>query len=97
MKYILKKILFEHLPEKIFRRPKWGFSIPLVKWLKSDLKYLVDKYTSKEVIEEFDLVNYSQVEKLRISYFNGKDYLFNRLWVIIILHWWLIENKNQEV
>ena len=97
MKYILKEILFEHLPEKIFKRPKWGFSIPLVKWLKSDLKYLVDKYTSKEVIEEFDLLQYSQVEKLRISYFKGKDYLFNRLWVIIILHWWLIENKNQEV
>ena len=33
------------------------------------------------------------VEKLRKQYIGGRDYLFNRLWVIIILHWWLEENN----
>ena len=92
MKYLLKEILYDHLPKEIFERKKWGFSIPLVKWLKTDLKYLVDKYTSEEIILKYGILQYREVKKLREQYFNGKDYLFNRLWVIIVLHWWLDEN-----
>ncbi|MDB5198174.1 MAG: asnB [Chitinophagaceae bacterium] len=92
MKYLLKEMLYDHLPKQIFARKKWGFSIPLVKWLKTDLKYLVDKYTSEEVITKYNILHYAEVKKIREQYFKGKDYLFNRLWVIIVLHWWLEEN-----
>lgn len=91
MKYLLKEILYDHLPQQIFERKKWGFSIPLVKWLKTDLRYMVDKYTAEEVITKHNLLRYSKVKELRDQYFNGKDHLFNRLWVIIVLHWWLEE------
>ncbi|MEO6188638.1 MAG: asparagine synthase (glutamine-hydrolyzing) [Ginsengibacter sp.] len=93
MKYLLKRVLFEELPKKIFERPKWGFSIPLKKWLKTDLSYLVNKYASTEIIEKYQLVKSSEVEKLKKEYAAGREYLFNRLWVIIVLHWWLEENS----
>jgi asparagine synthase (glutamine-hydrolysing) len=93
MKYLLKQVLYDYLPEEIFRRPKWGFSIPLKKWLKTDLSYLIEKYTSKSIIEKYDFLNYEEVEKLKKLYNSGKDHLFNRLWVIIVLHWWLEENS----
>jgi asparagine synthase (glutamine-hydrolysing) len=93
MKYLLKQVLYDYLPKEIFDRPKWGFSIPLEKWLKKDLSYLLEKYTSREVIERHNLVHYSMVEKIKNQYSRGRDHLFNRLWVIIVLHWWLEENK----
>jgi len=93
MKYLLKEVLFDYVPKQIFERPKQGFSIPLNKWLKTDLNYLLEKYTSREIIEQHNLLNYSIVEKLRKEYLSGVDYLFNRLWVIIVLHWWLEENN----
>ena len=34
MKYLLKQVLYDYLPREIFDRPKWGFNIPLQKWLK---------------------------------------------------------------
>ena len=92
MKYLLKEVLYDHVPKEIFERKKWGFSIPLNKWLKTDLKYLVDKYTSEEIILKYGILQYAEVKKLRDQYFKGKDYLFNRLWVVIVLHWWLDEN-----
>jgi len=95
MKYLLKEVLFDYVPKQIFERPKQGFSIPLNKWLKTDLNYLLEKYTSREIIEQHNLLNYSIVEKLRKEYLSGVDYLFNRLWVIIVLHWWLEENNLQ--
>ncbi len=95
MKYLLKEILYDYVPREIFDRPKWGFSIPLVKWLRTELHYLLDRYLSKLIIEEYNLVSYDAVKKLRAAYENGTDHLFNRLWVLIVLHWWLEENKNK--
>jgi asparagine synthase (glutamine-hydrolysing) len=92
MKYLLKEVLYDYLPKAIFDRPKWGFSIPLVKWLKTDLKYLLDKYTSKEMVERHNVVNFGVVKTLKKQYEEGQDYLYNRLWLIIVLHWWLEEN-----
>lgn len=94
MKYLLKEVLYDYVPKEIFNRPKWGFSIPLVKWLKTDLKYLLDKYTSVEIIEKHHVVNVQIVQKMKAKYLSGTDYLFNRLWLIIVLHWWLEENDH---
>ncbi len=93
MKYLLKQVLYDYLPKEIFDRPKWGFSIPLKKLLKTDLSYLMDKYASKEIIEEYNLLHYPEVKNMKKKYLAGQDHLFNRLWVIIVLHWWLKENK----
>jgi asparagine synthase (glutamine-hydrolysing) len=93
MKYLLKEVLYDYVPKEFFDRPKQGFSIPLNKWLRTDLKYLVDKYTSQEIIEKYDFVNYTAVKKLKAQYYSGMTYLYNRIWLIILLHWWLEENK----
>jgi len=94
LKYLLKQVLCDYVPKEIFDRPKWGFSIPLAKWLKSDLKYLLDQYTSEAIITKYNVVNFAVVNKLKEQYLNGTDYLFNRLWLIIVLHWWLEENNG---
>ena len=93
MKYLLKEVLYDHVPKDIFQRPKWGFTIPLAKWLKTDLKYLLDKYSSTAMIEKHQVVNNDAVKKLKAAYEGGKDYLYNRLWLIVVLHWWLEENN----
>jgi asparagine synthase (glutamine-hydrolysing) len=93
MKYLLKEVLYDHVPKEIFNRPKWGFAIPLDKWLSTDLKYLLDNYTSQEMIEKYNVVKYDSVKKIKEQYKKGKSYLYNRLWLIITLHWWLEENN----
>ena len=85
-KYLLKQVLYDYLPEKLFDRPKKGFSIPLSKWLKTDLKYLIDNYLSKETIEICGLVKYSKADNIVTRYLNGADYLYNRVWILIQIH-----------
>ena len=85
-KYILKEILYEYIPKNILNRPKWGFSIPLNKWLKNDLKFLIVKFLNKELIQEQGIMDYKYVSELKNRYFNGEDYLYNRIWALIILN-----------
>lgn len=93
MKYLLKQVLYDYVPKEIFERPKWGFSIPLSRWLKTDLKHLLDLYTSEQIISKYSIVNFNFVNDMRKKYLKGTDYLFNKLWLIIVLHWWLEENN----
>ena len=97
MKYLLKQVLYNYVPEEYFARPKWGFSIPLAKWLKTDLKYLLDKYTSAPVIEKYNLVNLQSVNELKKQYLKGAEYLYNRLWLVTVLHWWLEDNFAETI
>lgn len=94
-KYLLKKLLYKYVPEEYFQRPKWGFSIPLDKWLKEDLKFLVDQYLSDEIILKHNIVNLKEVKKLlELFYKADKQYLYNRIWLLIVLHIFLEKHNN---
>ena len=91
-KWILKQILKKYLPDELIYKPKWGFSIPLGKWLKKDLRFLIENYLNRECIESAGLSNYLYVDALKKSFFKGNDYLYHRLWVLIVLHKWMKEH-----
>jgi asparagine synthase (glutamine-hydrolysing) len=93
-KYLLKKVLYEYVPESYFKRPKWGFSIPLQKWLRGDLKYLIDDYLSDDKIVKSGILNMEMVSELKYRFFNkNEDYLYNRLWLLIVLQRFLEKNN----
>ncbi|MBI5217580.1 MAG: asparagine synthase (glutamine-hydrolyzing) [Bacteroidia bacterium] len=93
-KYILKEVLYKYIPKNYFDRPKWGFAVPLNKWLKTDLRYLIDEHLSAGNVQKFGIVNPKFVEILKKEFFAGKDHLYNRLWLLIILHCWLEKTSN---
>ena len=92
-KYLLKQVLYDFAPASIFDRPKWGFAIPLEIWLKRELSYLLDKYLSDEVIAECNLVKTEYVRQLKQDFSSGRDFLYNRLWLLILLHKWYKEKR----
>ena len=92
-KYLLKEILFQYIPKKYFDRPKQGFAIPLALWLKGPLKHLLEEYLSEEIINKHGIVKYSVVKELKQRFSDGTDYLYNRVWVLIVLHKWLEMNN----
>ncbi len=85
-KYLLKDLLYDYVPKEIFDRPKWGFSIPLNQWLKKDLRPLFDQYTDAKLIDKYQILDSDYVQDLKQRYLSGQDYLYNRLWSIMVLH-----------
>lgn len=93
-KWILKEMLKEYLPDDLIYRPKWGFSIPLAKWMKNELAYMIEKYLSRESVEEIGIVKYPYIHELKNAFAKGDNFLYNRLWVLIVAHKWLYENTR---
>lgn len=92
-KYILKKLLYQYVPEQYFDRPKHGFSVPLYEWMTGSLKDWFETYLDKSMIEKHQLVNPEYVIKLRKRFEKSSNrYLYNRIWAIAALHAWLDGN-----
>lgn len=91
-KYLLKKLLSRHLPNELIYRPKHGFGIPLAKWLKGDLQYMIKRYLSKDVIDNYKIVDFNQASQLVTRFELGEDHLYHRIWVLIVLHFWFSKN-----
>jgi asparagine synthase (glutamine-hydrolysing) len=88
-KYLLKEVLYKHVPKALFDRPKKGFSIPLKNWLLNDLNYLITDYLNVSVIKKHGLVNNIEVQNLINRFYKGENINYNKIWHLIILHWWL--------
>ena len=92
-KWLLRTLLNKYIPPVLYEKPKRGFSIPLKQWLQADLKYLVDEYLSKEAIAKTGLIRFEAVQQLLFEFYNQrKDYLYHRVWALVVLQRWLIQN-----
>ncbi len=91
-KLIVRDILGDYLPQALFDRPKRGFSIPLSAWMKGGLREMVDKSLDRRLVEDAGMVNVQYCEQLKKEYFAGMDYLYNRVWALVVLHKWWKEN-----
>jgi asparagine synthase (glutamine-hydrolysing) len=93
LKHLLKEVLFDYLPRALFDRPKRGFAIPLSIWMTGELRYLIDAYLSPAVTARAGALNYDVVNALKARFFAGERYLYNRLWVMVVLNKWLSEKR----
>lgn len=88
-KYLLKQVLYDYLPAKLFDRPKQGFAIPLAEWLRGDLKYLIEEYLNPDIVKQYGIVKPEVVETLKNKYLKGNLYYYNRVWLLMLLHQFL--------
>ena len=91
--FVLKEILYQYLPEKLFDRPKQGFSIPLQKWLRNELHYLIDEYLSEAKVKEFGLFNWKEVKSLKDRFDAGDTLYYNRIWALLVVQMWRSKNS----
>jgi len=87
-KYILLETFKDILPPALLSRPKWGFEIPIGKWLKSDLKFLIEKYLSKKRIEKQGIFNFEPIERLINDLFLNRSDTSWHLWNLIVFQAW---------
>jgi len=87
-KYILKKALEQKLPKEIIYRKKKGFGIPLTKWLREDLRPVLEETFSEERIRQDGLFNYHFVQQLLQEHFNGHRDNRKQLWTLLMFSKW---------
>lgn len=88
-KHILKKILYKYVPQEIVDRPKMGFGIPLLEWLRGDMNHLIADHLDTTVIRTQGILDAELVERTVQAFQRGDDHAANRIWSLLAFQMWM--------
>jgi len=90
-KKILKDAFRKELPVEILSRRKQGFEVPLLKWFRTELKFIItDDLLNEKLVKEQNLFDGLEIKKLIAQLFsNNPDDSVAKIWALIVFqHWW---------
>lgn len=90
-KWILRQILYKHVPKELIERPKQGFGIPLNDWLRGPLKEWAEELLSTHYLEEQNIFNVQEVRTMWSQHLLGTRQYGARLWSILMFQAWYKE------
>ncbi len=93
-KYILRELLLKYLPKKLFERPKQGFTIPIDRWLRNDLKDWAEDLLSPSKIQFYGFLDESAVISIWNEHQSEQYNHGHKLWTILMFQLWLEEWSN---
>ena len=90
-KKILQDAFRPLLPEAIYNRPKHGFEVPLLRWMKTGLKdHIENDWLNDEFIAEQRIFDLTETKKLKTRlHSQSPGDVHATLWALIVFqHWW---------
>ena len=87
-KYIFIETFKDILPQSLHNRPKWGFEMPISKWLKTDLRYLIEDNLSPERINGEGIFHYPAVKSLVDNLMSNRSDTSWQIWNLIVFQVW---------
>ncbi|MCH9695849.1 MAG: asparagine synthase (glutamine-hydrolyzing) [Gammaproteobacteria bacterium] len=87
-KSFLKESFKNDLPDEILNRKKMGFSLPVARWLREDLRPMLEDSLSENRIKRDGLFDATTVQRLMHEHFTRKRDRSTVLWSILMFHNW---------
>jgi len=88
-KWILRQVLYRHVPQKLIERPKMGFAIPLGDWLRGPLREWAETLLSEHRLNGSGLLDAAEVRRRWGEHLKGQQNWQYLLWDVLMLEAWL--------
>ena len=87
-KYILKKTVRPLLPAQIVNRAKKGFGIPKAKWLREDLRPMLEEVCNERSLAQQGIFQPARVRTLMDEHFARRRDHQKELWTLLMFQLW---------
>ncbi len=92
-KWLLRQLLYRHVPRQMIDRPKKGFSVPLAVWLRGPLKDWAAALLDPARLRQQGLFHAEPIERKWREHQSGARDWSTHLWSIIMTQAWLETNQ----
>jgi asparagine synthase (glutamine-hydrolysing) len=90
-KWILRQILYQHVPREMIERPKTGFAIPLGQWMRGPLREWAETLLSESRLASEGFLDASLVRQRWEEHLSGRRDWQYQLWNVLMFQSWLEE------
>lgn len=94
-KWILRQVLYKHVPRQLIERPKMGFGVPIGDWLRGPLKEWADDLLAEHRLRNEGFFNSQMVKEKWEQHISGKRNWQYLLWDILMFQSWHSEQSMQ--
>ncbi len=87
-KWLLRQVLYAHVPKALIERPKMGFGLPMDEWLRGPLRDWAEDLLDARSVEADGLVDPAPVRQLWAEHLSGRTAGQYRLWCVLMFQAW---------
>ncbi|TIC85335.1 asparagine synthase (glutamine-hydrolyzing) [Crenobacter intestini] len=88
-KWILRQLLYRHVPQALVDRPKQGFSVPVGEWLKGPLREWAEGLLDERRLRAEGYFDAGRVRAAWLEHLSGRRHWPLQLWCVLMFQSWL--------
>jgi asparagine synthase (glutamine-hydrolysing) len=93
-KWLLRQVLYRHVPKALIERPKMGFGVPIEAWLRGPLREWGEELLSTEALGMSGLLSPEPIREKWQEHQSGQRNWQQFLWNILMFQAWYEENVS---